>query len=39
MSIAQTSLSRRTTKAFDPARKIPAEVMEQLRTVLRFSPS
>ena len=39
MSIAKTALSRRTTKAFDPVRRIPAEVMDQLRTVLRYSPS
>ena len=39
MSITSTVLSRRTTKAFDPARRIPAEVIDQLRVVLRHSPS
>lgn len=39
MNIAKTATSRYSTKAFDPARKIDAATIEQLRTVLRFSPS
>lgn len=37
--LAQLSQTRYTTKAFDPARKIPAETLEQLLTALRNSPS
>ena len=39
MNIAQLARSRRTAKAFDPTRKIPAAAIEELRTLLRFSPS
>ena len=39
MNIAKLVMSRHTTKAFDPSRKIPAEQMEQIETLLRFSPS
>lgn len=39
MAIARIALSRHTCKAYDPARKIPAEQVEQLKTLLRFSPS
>jgi len=39
MDIARIALSRHTCKAYDPARKIPAEQIEQLKTLLRYSPS
>lgn len=39
MNIARIATTRHTCKAFDPAKKIPAEKMEQLRTLLRYSPS
>lgn len=39
MDIARIALKRHTCKAYDPARKIPAEQVEQLKTLLRFSPS
>lgn len=39
MNIAEIAISRRTTKAFDPTRKLPADVVEQIETLLRFSPS
>jgi nitroreductase/dihydropteridine reductase len=39
MNIAKIAQTRYTTKAFDPARKIPAEIFEQLETLLRFAPS
>lgn len=39
MNIAQIATTRYTCKAFDPARKIAPEVMDQLRTVLRYAPS
>ena len=39
MDIARIALSRHTCKAYDPARKIPAEAIEQLITLLRYSPS
>lgn len=39
MNIAQIATTRHTCKAFDPARKIPAAVMDDLRTVLRFAPA
>jgi nitroreductase/dihydropteridine reductase len=39
MNIAQVSLSRHTCKAYDSARKIPAEQVEQLMTLLRHAPS
>lgn len=39
MNVAQIATTRRTCKAFDPARKIPDPVMADLRTVLRFAPA
>jgi nitroreductase/dihydropteridine reductase len=39
MDIARISLTRHTCKAYDPTRKIPPEQVEQLKTVLRYSPS
>lgn len=39
MNIAKIATTRYTTKAFDPSRKIPAEQIEQLKTLLQYSPS
>jgi len=39
MDIARIALSRHTCKAYDPTRKIPAEQIEQLKTLLRYAPS
>jgi len=39
MDIAHIAQTRYTTKAFDPAKKIPAAQVEQLRALLRASPS
>lgn len=39
MHIANIATTRHTTKAFDPARKIPTEIFAQLETLLRFAPS
>jgi nitroreductase/dihydropteridine reductase len=39
MNIAKLVTTRYTTKAFDPNKKISAELMEQLQTLLRFAPS
>ncbi|MFN3883888.1 MAG: oxygen-insensitive NAD(P)H nitroreductase [Rhodocyclaceae bacterium] len=39
MDIAQIALTRHTCKAYDPSRKIPAEQVEQIETLLRFAPS
>jgi len=39
MNVAQIATARRTCKAFDPSRKIPAAQIEQLKTLLRYSPS
>jgi nitroreductase/dihydropteridine reductase len=39
MNVARIALSRHTCKAYDPERKIPSEQIEQLKTLLRFSPS
>lgn len=39
MDIARIATTRRTAKAFDPARKIPPAIVEQLLVLLRFSPS
>ena len=39
MNIAQIATTRHTCKAFDPTRKIPPALIEDLRTVLRFAPS
>ena len=39
MNIAQLATTRYTTKAFDPSRKVPADLIEQLITLLQYSPS
>ncbi len=39
MDIAALAQSRYTTKAFDATKRIPAEQIEQVKTLLRFSPS
>jgi nitroreductase/dihydropteridine reductase len=39
MTPAQIATTRHTCKSFDPSRKITPEVMDELRTVLRFAPS
>lgn len=39
MDIARVAQIRYTTKAFDPERKIPAPLIDQIRTLLRNSPS
>jgi nitroreductase/dihydropteridine reductase len=39
MNIADIATTRYTTKAFDPSRKIPAELIAQIETLLRYSPS
>jgi nitroreductase / dihydropteridine reductase len=39
MNIAQIAQARYTTKAFDPEKKIPEAIIEQLCTVLRNAPS
>jgi nitroreductase/dihydropteridine reductase len=39
MNVAQIATTRRTCKAFDPARRISDSVMGDLKTVLRFAPS
>lgn len=39
MDVAHIAQARRTAKAFDPDRKIPQALIEQLRTLLRYSPS
>lgn len=39
MNVAQIATTRRTCKAFDPIRKIPGSVLDDLKTVLRFAPS
>lgn len=39
MKIAELAERRYTTKAFDPARIIPSEQMDELRALLRNSPS
>lgn len=39
MNLTQIVKTRRTTKAFDPMRKVPAETFEQLETLLRYAPS
>jgi nitroreductase / dihydropteridine reductase len=39
MNIAELATTRRTAKAFDPRKPIPAETVAQLRTLLRHSPS
>lgn len=39
MDIAQIATTRYTTKAFDPQKRIDTALMEQLQTLLRFTPS
>ncbi len=39
LDIARIATTRRTCKAFDPAKKIDAAKVEALRTVLRYAPS
>ena len=39
MDITRIALSRHACKAYDPTRKIPAEQVEQLITLLRYAPS
>ena len=39
MDISRIALSRHTCKAYDPSKKISAEKIKQLKTLLRFSPS
>lgn len=39
MDIARVARTRYTTKAFDPTRRIPEPLVEQLRVVLRNAPS
>lgn len=39
MNIAQIAQRRYTTKAFDPARRIPEATMDAVRTLLRNTPS
>lgn len=39
MNLSQIAQTRYTTKAYDPARKIPAEQVTHLQTLLRHAPS
>ena len=39
MNIAQVAKSRYTTKVFDASRKIAPDLVEQIETLLRYSPS
>lgn len=39
MNVADIAQTRYTTKAFDPAYTLPADIVEQIETLLRFSPS
>lgn len=39
MDIAKLATTRRTAKAFDPTRRIPEAVVDQLRVLLRHAPS
>ena len=39
IDIAQLATQRRTAKAFDPEKRISEALIEQLRTLLRFTPS
>lgn len=39
MNIAEIAQARYTTKAFDPARRIPDDQVAQIETLLRYSPS
>ncbi len=39
MNITKIATTRYTTKAFDPQKRIDADLMEQLQVLLRFTPS
>ncbi|GGZ05106.1 oxygen-insensitive NAD(P)H nitroreductase [Pseudoduganella plicata] len=39
MNIVEKAAQRHTVKAFDPARKVPDEIVAQLRMLLRLAPS
>ncbi len=39
MNISQLALSRHAAKSFDPGKKIPEALMDELRTLLRLCPS
>ena len=39
MNVAQLATTRRTAKAFTPGRPLPADLLEQIRVLLRYSPS
>lgn len=39
INLSQYAKSRYTTKAFDPKKKIAEPIIEQIRTLLRYSPS
>lgn len=39
MTITQAVMQRYSTKSFDPAKKISNEVMDSIKTLLRYSPS
>ena len=39
MNLKDVALSRYSTKEFDPAKKIPAEQFDHIKSLLRFSPS
>lgn len=39
MNLTRFAQGRHATKAFDPARKIPAAVIDELKELIRFSPS
>ena len=39
MNIAQIATTRHTAKAFDPTRVLPDALVEQIETLLRYSPS
>jgi len=39
LNLTRFAKARHATKAFDPARKIPASVIDELKEIVRFSPS
>ena len=39
MQIIDFAMQRRTTKAFDPSKKLTDEQMAQLQTLLQYAPS
>ncbi len=39
LNLTRFAKNRHATKAFDPARKIPAAVIDELKELIRFSPS